>query len=48
VTTLALDTATPAPSLAVLRDGETLLERTLPPEPGAGRRIAHEPGSRSR
>lgn len=42
MTTLALDTATPAPSLAVLRDGETLLERILPPEPGAGRRIAHE------
>lgn len=42
MTTLALDTATPAPSLAVLRDGETLLERLLPSEPGAGRRIAHE------
>jgi tRNA threonylcarbamoyladenosine biosynthesis protein TsaB len=40
LTTLALDTATPAPSLAVLRNGETLLERILPPEPGAGRRIA--------
>ena len=42
MTTLALDTATPAPSLAVLRDGAVLLERTLPPEPGAGRRIAEE------
>jgi tRNA threonylcarbamoyladenosine biosynthesis protein TsaB len=42
LTTLALDTATPAPSLAVLRDGVTLLERILPPEPGVGRRIAHE------
>jgi tRNA threonylcarbamoyladenosine biosynthesis protein TsaB len=26
----------------VLHDGVTLLERILPPEPGAGRRIAHE------
>jgi tRNA threonylcarbamoyladenosine biosynthesis protein TsaB len=42
LTTLALDTATPAPSIAVLRDGRTLLERILPPEPGVGRRIAHE------
>ena len=42
MTTLALDTATPAPSLAVLRDGALLLERTLSAEPGAGRRIAEE------
>ena len=42
MTTLALDTATPAPSLAVVRDGGVLLERTLLPEPGAGRRIAEE------
>jgi tRNA threonylcarbamoyladenosine biosynthesis protein TsaB len=42
LTTLAFDTATPAPSLAVLRDGALLLERTLAPEPGAGRRVAEE------
>ncbi len=40
--TLALDTATPGPSLAVLRDGAAVLERTLDPLQGAGRRVAQE------
>ena len=40
--TLAFDTATPAPSLAVLRDGATVAERVLDPEAGAGRRVAEE------
>lgn len=40
--TLAFDTATPAPSLAVLRDGATVAERVLDPEVGAGRRVAEE------
>lgn len=40
--TLALDTATPGPSLAVLRDGAALAERTLSPAQGAGRRVAQE------
>jgi tRNA threonylcarbamoyladenosine biosynthesis protein TsaB len=42
LTTLSLDTATPAPSLALLKEGEPLLERNLTPSPGAGRRLAHE------
>ena len=42
MTTLSLDTATPAPSLALLTEGEVLLERNLPATPGAGRRLAHE------
>ena len=40
--TLALDTATPAPSLAVLHDRDQLGERTLSPAQGAGRRVAEE------
>ena len=40
--TLALDTATPGPSLAVLRDGAALAARTLTPAQGAGRRVAQE------
>jgi tRNA threonylcarbamoyladenosine biosynthesis protein TsaB len=40
--TLALDTATPAPSLAVLRDGAAVAERVLDPAQGAGRRVAEE------
>ncbi len=40
--TLALDTATPAPSLAVLSDGATLAERLLDPAQGAGRRVVEE------
>lgn len=39
---LALDTATPAPSLAVLRGEDLIGERTLDPEVGAGRRVAEE------
>jgi tRNA threonylcarbamoyladenosine biosynthesis protein TsaB len=42
VVILALDTATPAPSLAVLRGEDLIGERTLDPEVGAGRRIAEE------
>lgn len=40
--TLALDTATPAPSLAILRDGATVAARVLDPSQGAGRRVAEE------
>mgnify|MGYP001195915138 CR=1 FL=1 len=40
--TLAIDTATPAPSLAVLRDGEVLGERNPEHTDGAGRRVAQE------
>ena len=40
--TLAFDTATPAPALALLRGAEPLLERTLPADRGAGRRVAEE------
>lgn len=40
--TLAIDTATPAPSLAVLRDGAVLGERTPEHTDGAGRRVAEE------
>jgi tRNA threonylcarbamoyladenosine biosynthesis protein TsaB len=40
--TLALDTATPAPSLAILRDGAVVAERSLDPAQAAGRRVAEE------
>lgn len=40
--TLSLDTATPAPSLALLSDGDVLVERTLTAAPEAGRRVAEE------
>ncbi len=40
--TLALDTATPALSLALVRDGAALAERTISPTQGAGRRVAQE------
>lgn len=42
MTTLSLDTATPAPSLALIRDGEPVVERRLVAEQGAGRRVAEE------
>ncbi len=40
--TLALDTATPVPSLALLVEGEVVARSALEPEVGAGRRIAEE------
>ena len=40
--TLAFDTATPSPSLAVLSDGVVLAARALSPAQGAGRRVAQE------
>lgn len=40
--TLALDTATPGPSFAVLFGHEVIAERALDPEIGAGRRVAEE------
>ncbi len=40
--TLALDSATPVPSLALLVDGDVLARSALEPETGAGRRIAEE------
>jgi tRNA threonylcarbamoyladenosine biosynthesis protein TsaB len=40
--TLAFDTATPAPTLAVLEGAEPLALADPPPERGAGRRVAEE------
>ncbi len=40
--TLALDTATPSPSLAVLRGQTPIAERSLTAQEGAGRRVAEE------
>lgn len=40
--TLSLDTATPAPSLALVRDASVVAERTLAAQEGAGRRVAEE------
>ncbi len=40
--TLAFDTATPAPSLALLEHDEPILEHDLPADAAAGRRVAHE------
>lgn len=40
--TLSFDTATPAPSLALVRDGEVLRERQIAAQVGAGRRVAEE------
>lgn len=42
MTTLAFDTATPAPSLAVVRDGNVVAERQIAAQVGAGRRVAEE------
>lgn len=40
--TLSFDTATPAPSLALVRDGEVVGERQIAAQVGAGRRVAEE------
>ncbi len=42
MTTLALDTATPCPGLALVRDGAVVAERLVASQPGAGRRVAQE------
>jgi len=40
--TLSLDTATPTPGIALVRDGHTVVERRVGAQPGAGRRVAEE------
>ena len=40
--TLSFDTATPAPSLALVRDGAVIGERSIGAQVGAGRRVAEE------
>lgn len=40
--TLGLDTATPEPSVAVVRDETVLAERDVPADAGGGRRVAEE------
>jgi tRNA threonylcarbamoyladenosine biosynthesis protein TsaB len=39
LTTFALDTATPSPGLAIVRDGRPVAELRLGPVPGGGRRV---------